>query len=194
MTDKTSRNGAGCLTLVTGRSGSGKTAHILTQICRKADLGASNLILLVPDQYSHEAERLLCSAGGDGISLHAEVLTFNRLFSRAAAACGGVADRYIDGAGKVLVMRRALNLAAELTEAYAGEPDGSGPVPAGDGDGMPERAHTPRRSAPAVGGDGREPPDETEGHGHGPGDLPGPSGAGSPGSGRETGQALCPAG
>ena len=121
MTDMTSRNGAGCLNLVTGRSGSGKTAHILTQICRKADMGARDLILLVPDQYSHEAERLLCSAGGDGISLHAEVLTFNRLFSRAAAACGGVADRYIDGAGKVLVMRRALNLAAELTEAYAGK-------------------------------------------------------------------------
>ena len=41
-----------------------------------------SVVLLVPEQASHETERRLCAAGGSGTSLYAEVLSFTRLASR----------------------------------------------------------------------------------------------------------------
>ena len=75
------------------------------------EAGEHGLILLVPDQFSHEAERLLCEACGDRVSLHAEVLSFPRLFYRLVSDMGGIDQRYLDRPGKLLVMRRAVALA-----------------------------------------------------------------------------------
>ena len=99
------------LRLVTGRGGTGKTAFILNEIRERMEAGEHGLILLVPDQFSHEAERLLCEACGDRVSLHAEVLSFPRLFYRLVSDMGGIDQRYLDRPGKLLVMRRAVALA-----------------------------------------------------------------------------------
>ena len=99
------------LRIITGRSGSGKTASIVNEIRKRMEAGESGLILLVPDQFSHEAERLLCETCGDQLSLHAEVLSFSRLFFRLISDMGGTSQEYIDRAGKLLVMRRAVVLA-----------------------------------------------------------------------------------
>ena len=102
------------LRLVTGRAGSGKTAFMLDEIRERMAAGETGLILLVPDQFSYEAERLLCETCGDGVSLHAEVLSFKRLFHRLVSDMGGIDRDYIDRAGKLLVMRRAVALADEI--------------------------------------------------------------------------------
>ncbi|MBR4744923.1 MAG: PD-(D/E)XK nuclease family protein [Oscillospiraceae bacterium] len=102
------------LRIVTGRGGSGKTAYILNEIRERMEAGETGLILLVPDQFSHEAERLLCEACGDRVSLHAEVLSFPRLFYRLVSDMGGISQEYIDRAGKLLVMRRAVALADSM--------------------------------------------------------------------------------
>ena len=99
------------LRLVTGRAGSGKTAFQLDEIKARVEAGETGLILLVPDQFSYEAERLLCETCGDRVSLHAEVLSFKRLFHRLVSDMGGLDQGFIDRAGKLLVMRRAVVLA-----------------------------------------------------------------------------------
>ena len=102
------------LRIVTGRSGSGKTSFIFNEMKKRVDAGETGLILLVPDQFSHEAERLLCESCGDRASLCAEVLSFPRLYFRLVSELGGAAREYIDRAGKLLVMRRAAALADSM--------------------------------------------------------------------------------
>ena len=92
-----------------GRAGSGKTGRILEEIREYVDKGEGGLYLIVPEQYSHEAERILCRACGDALSLYGEVLSFSRLCVRVFTEMGGMGDRFIDEAGRVLVMSRALD-------------------------------------------------------------------------------------
>lgn len=99
------------LKLILGRAGSGKTTKVLERLCRAGQERPQ--VLLVPEQQSHEAERALCRAGGDGVSLYAEVLSFSRLANRVisqAAAWGGGAGRRGPAAADVL--RSAVRLAA----------------------------------------------------------------------------------
>ena len=55
------------LRLILGRAGSGKTTQVLQRLCRGGP--DKRQILMVPEQQSHEAERALCRAGGDQVSL-----------------------------------------------------------------------------------------------------------------------------
>ena len=50
------------LRLITGRAGAGKTALVMDEIRRAALSGEGGRVLLVPEQYSHEAERELARA------------------------------------------------------------------------------------------------------------------------------------
>ncbi len=100
------------LRFLLGRAGSGKTGRILNEISACTQSGTGGLYLIVPEQYSHEAERILCQACGDSLSLYGEVLSFSRLCVRVFSELGGMGDRFIDEAGRVLVMSRALDIAS----------------------------------------------------------------------------------
>ncbi len=94
------------LRIIYGAAGTGKSAAIMDEIRRGADSG-SRYILLVPEQYSHEAERELCAVCGDGLSLYAEVLSFTGLAREVSAECGGAAAEYLDKGGRLLCMALA---------------------------------------------------------------------------------------
>ena len=79
------------LRILYGTAGTGKSAAIMDEIRRGADSG-ERYILLVPEQYSHEAERELCAVCGDGLSLYAEVLSFTGLAREVSSECGGAAN------------------------------------------------------------------------------------------------------
>ena len=81
---------------------------LIREICEKAKQGTQNLLLLVPEQDSHETERQLCAAGGDSISRYAEVLSFSRLAGRVFSLYGGVSEEYLDEGGRLLTMRLAV--------------------------------------------------------------------------------------
>ena len=108
------------LKIYIGRAGSGKTSKIFNEIKEAVLSEKENLILSVPEQYSHDAERMLCQFCGDKASLYAQVLSFTRMCSRVFAETGGIADRFIDEAGKILVMSRALELVSEQLKVYGG--------------------------------------------------------------------------
>jgi ATP-dependent helicase/nuclease subunit B len=76
---------------------------------------------MVPEQYSHEAERELAENLGDGASRFAEVLTFTRLASRVFVECGGLNLPAPDKPAKILIMRLAYGAVAERLKVYGGQ-------------------------------------------------------------------------
>ena len=75
--------------LILGRAGAGKTGLVFREIGEYVAQGRKNLVLLVPEQYSHEAERELCAAAGDKLSRYGEVLSFTGLARRVFSQCCG---------------------------------------------------------------------------------------------------------
>ena len=53
------------LTLLLGEDRQAGLAELIGTICERAQAGEDNQILIVPEQYSFEAERALCQTGLD---------------------------------------------------------------------------------------------------------------------------------
>ena len=100
------------LTLILGRAGTGKTAFAMNEIRRKGSAGETGLLLIVPEQYSHDAERQLCVVCGDGLPMFGETLTFTGLCRRVIAETGGAPEVFFDSGGQILVIRRAAEAVA----------------------------------------------------------------------------------
>ena len=93
---------------VIGKVRSGKTAFIYREIQDSVKLRKGRSLLLVPEQYSHEAERELCEVCGDSLSLYAEVMSFTGFARWSMGEHGGGAVTRMDQAGKLLCMSSAL--------------------------------------------------------------------------------------
>lgn len=94
--------------ILIGRSGSGKTARILSEIGAAARRGEGRQILIVPELFSHAFERRLAEATENAAGRTAEVLSFSRLALRVFAETGGLADRSLSAAGRLLTLYEAL--------------------------------------------------------------------------------------
>ena len=106
------------LRLILGRAGTGKTGQIMGEIRSRVEARQGASILIVPEQYSHEAERELARQCGDTLSLYAEVLSFTRLAARAAEEAGGSAREYVDAGGRLLRLALALDQVGGSLEVY----------------------------------------------------------------------------
>ena len=95
------------LRLITGRAGAGKTALIMDEIRRAASAHEGGRCLLVPEQYSHEAERELARVAGPSLPLYAEVLSFTGLARKVEAELGTGGRRPLDAGGRLLCMALA---------------------------------------------------------------------------------------
>lgn len=105
------------LRIFSGRAGTGKTAAIMNEIKSLGD-SLQSCILIVPEQYSHEAERELCSVCGDSLSLYGEVLSFTGLHRRLNAEYGGGAENSLDKGGKLLCMALAADSLRSRLKIY----------------------------------------------------------------------------
>ena len=110
------------LKLILGRAGSGKTAQIMEEINRAVLEDRRGLVLLVPEQYSHEAERELCRVCGDRLCLCAEVLSFSRLCSLVFDELGTGGIKYLDKGGRLLSMSLAVSAVSSRLTAYSSAP------------------------------------------------------------------------
>lgn len=97
------------LHLLYGPAASGKTDLLMGRIRAAVAARTPGQVLLVPEQYSHEAERALCAACGDSLSLYAEVLSFTGLARRVAAETGAGDAPLLDQGGRLLCMALALD-------------------------------------------------------------------------------------
>ena len=109
-------NGA-MVRVILGRAGAGKTALVFREIAGYVSQGRGDLVLLVPEQYSHEAERELCAVAGDKLSRYGEVLSFTGLARKVFSQVGG-ARPALDGGGRVLCMAVAVQAVGERLRLY----------------------------------------------------------------------------
>ena len=111
------------LRFITGKVKSGKTSAIIAEIKASVEQGSGRQLLLVPEQYSHEAERELCLACGDRFSLFAEVMSFSGFARWSMGVYGGGADARMDKGGKLLCMATALKELQPVLRIYGRSAD-----------------------------------------------------------------------
>ncbi len=98
------------LQFIYGRSGSGKSFHCLNSIKFKQNNDSNKkLVLLVPEQYTLQAERDLIKVLGTGGILKTEVLSFRRMAYRVLNEVGGITYPHIHPAGKNMIIYRILD-------------------------------------------------------------------------------------
>lgn len=107
------------LTLILGKAGAGKTAAIINEIRVAVQRQETHRMLIVPEQYSHEAERELCRACGDTMSQYAEVFNFTSLARRLRSQLGGNAAKYLDKGGRLLCMALAAGSVGSRLRVYS---------------------------------------------------------------------------
>lgn len=115
------------LRLIYGRSGSGKTFYCLHDIKSRVENGADRpLILLVPEQFTFQAERELSAVLQAGGILQVDVLSFQRLAYRVFSEAGGLAYPHIHPAGKCMILYNVLNRLKRKLKVFAKAADREG--------------------------------------------------------------------
>lgn len=107
------------LQVMTGKAGSGKTAFMMQVIAQNVQAGKRS-ILIVPEQYSHQAERELCAVCGSRASLYAEVLTFTGLARWTDRQLGSGEPVTLDKGGQLLCMALAVDMVYAQLRVYGG--------------------------------------------------------------------------
>ena len=106
------------LHLYLGRAKSGKTAAVMDAIRARVIAREGGSVLLVPEQYSHEAETELLRVCGDRLSLYGEVLSFSRLASRVESELGFGRGKTLTKGGKLLCLMLALDAVGSRLKLY----------------------------------------------------------------------------
>ena len=107
------------LTLLTGRSGTGKTRRVLEAIRRDAEAGV-RAYLIVPEQQTVESERMLAAELPPSAQLTVEALNFTRLSDTLFRTYGGVSYRYVKKSARPVILWRAMRAVAPAMTEYGG--------------------------------------------------------------------------
>lgn len=103
---------------IVGRSGSGKTMKIYGEIGQALRSGEKGLILMVPEQFTLQAERdLIQYLDLPGI-LDVEVLSFSRLAHKVFNEAGGLTRTHINEQGRHMILRRILDEIQDQLTVY----------------------------------------------------------------------------
>jgi ATP-dependent helicase/nuclease subunit B len=115
------------LRFIYGRAGSGKTYYCLNELKEKIRSGVSHpLILLVPEQFTFQAERDLITVLESSGILKTEVLSFRRLAFRIFNEVGGITYPHIHTAGKSMIVYRILDKMRGSLKVFAKSADRQG--------------------------------------------------------------------
>lgn len=106
------------LRIFIGRAGSGKTGAIMREIGEEVKKKNPGNMIIVPDQFSFEAERELLLSCGNTASLYAEVTGFSGLRDKLPAGAGFGA--YIDRAGRLISLACAVNELGDELGVFSG--------------------------------------------------------------------------
>lgn len=115
------------LRIIYGRAGSGKTYYCLNEIKDRITSGATYpLVLLVPEQYTFQAERDLIKILNTGGILGNEVLSFRRLAYRVFNEVGGITLPHLHSAGKSIIIYKILSKAKNDLRIFTKAADSQG--------------------------------------------------------------------
>ncbi len=112
--------------IIYGRAGSGKSQQCLEEIKLNYLAGNKKIILIVPEQFTFEAERALSGKLGLGGIIGAEVLSFRRLAHRVMNEVGGVTAPLIHPAGKCMIIYRILDKLKDELSIFSKSADSKG--------------------------------------------------------------------
>jgi ATP-dependent helicase/nuclease subunit B len=108
------------LRLIYGRAGSGKTRFCLEEIKNRINQNSGNqLVFLVPEQFSFQAERDLISILEAGGIIKTEVLSFRRMAFRIFNQLGGITYPHIHPAGKCMLIYRILDRMGDRFKVFS---------------------------------------------------------------------------
>ncbi|NLM03418.1 MAG: helicase-exonuclease AddAB subunit AddB [Clostridiales bacterium] len=107
------------ITYITGRAGVGKSFYAMSQIRQKLDKEEEHpLILIVPEQFTLQAERdLIEKQGLEGI-MRAQVLSFTRLGYKVFNEVGGLTKTPINEIGKNMIIKKILETCQSDLKIY----------------------------------------------------------------------------
>lgn len=100
------------LKFIYGTAGCGENDYIYRSASESADAG-NNVYILVPEQYSMYAEQELIERLGLSVQNRIRVITFSGLANLVFSRKGPLRTKYIDKAGKYMIMQRSLQAAAK---------------------------------------------------------------------------------
>ncbi|MCL2856614.1 MAG: PD-(D/E)XK nuclease family protein [Oscillospiraceae bacterium] len=112
------------LSFILGVAGAGKTTLLLEHLKLAAQSGG-RVVLLVPEQYSFEAELAVQKVLGPMVALGVEVLSFTRLCNSIFRELGGISNANITQTGRYLLLSLATSELREHLRVYrknAGSP------------------------------------------------------------------------
>ncbi len=107
------------LQVITGKAGAGKTELLMQSVARAVEEGKKSF-LIVPEQYSHQAERELCTLCGSKAALYAQVLTFTGLARWVDRELGSGEPVTLDKGGQLLCMALAVDMVYAQLRIYSG--------------------------------------------------------------------------
>lgn len=103
------------LQLILGRSGSGKTEYVFSQIKKLVENGEQNILLLTPEQYSFISERRLLKDLGESRVNSVENGSFSRLSNEISRRYGSAPLPILTKGAKAVVFKKACeNIKEEL--------------------------------------------------------------------------------
>ncbi|MCY6371394.1 helicase-exonuclease AddAB subunit AddB [Clostridium ganghwense] len=108
------------LRFIYGRSGSGKSHYCVEQIKKKLENGQKNpLLLIVPEQYSFQAEKnIVEKIKGTGI-INVEVTSFERMAYKVSNEVGGATRQHMDSSGKCMLIFNIINKIRDEFKVFA---------------------------------------------------------------------------
>ncbi|MHC1683344.1 MAG: helicase-exonuclease AddAB subunit AddB [Clostridiaceae bacterium] len=97
------------LNLVLGRSGCGKSHCIYEDIEKSLKKNPDkNIIIIVPEQFTFETEKMVLNTFGEENSFNIKVLNFKRLCYRAFQEVGGSTQLFINNSGRNMIIHKIL--------------------------------------------------------------------------------------
>ena len=97
---------------MTGRAGAGKTAHVLSKVAQATE-ALQKTILLVPEQFTFSAERIITRSVKSGGLLFTQVLSPSWMAYRVLTMIGGMKYRRLDASGMAMAVKKSLIEAAD---------------------------------------------------------------------------------
>lgn len=101
----------------------GGTAGYLYDMAASIASSGGEAVLIVPEQYSFAAERIVLERLGTADAQRVEVLSFTRLANTVFNAVGWDKGKRLNEAGKILLMSRALEQCADKLNVYSRSAD-----------------------------------------------------------------------
>ncbi len=106
------------LEFILGRAGSGKTKYVRRMLTDKLNNNEKNLLLLVPEQFSFESEKMLLSSVGAEKMMNIQVLSFSRLANGVIENTPYFSMPRIDDGGRAVLLRLALDALGDKVKIY----------------------------------------------------------------------------